>query len=91
MNHGNGRDALSLVADLLISVPLHLAPEACVVGHDESEIADLGPVHPRPVDLVEDPMADGEPDTARDRGGANGVFGATRPRGRDAGAAWRRK
>ena len=56
--HGRDRrHAPALVADLVGGIALDLAPEPGVVGHDEAEVADLGPVDVRPVDLVEDAAA----------------------------------
>ena len=54
---GDGGHALGFVADLVAGVALDLAPEPGVVGHDEAQVADLRPVHVRPVDLVEDAVA----------------------------------
>ena len=68
-------------------IPLHLAPEPVVVGDDEAEVADLGPVHPGPVDLVEDPVADREPDPAGEVRGPDRVLLAARPGGGGTGRA----
>ena len=68
-------------ADRGLRIALHLAPEPGAVGHDEPEVPHLRRVHPRPVDLVEDAVADREPDPAGVVGGADGVLGAARPGG----------
>src|SRR5581483_3201034 len=59
--------------------PLHLDPESLAVGDDESEIADLRAVHPRIVDFVHDPEADGEPDARSAERTAHHVLGAAGP------------
>ena len=79
-------DARLQGAHLARRVPLHLAPEPVVVGDDEPQVADLGPVHPWPVDLVQDPVTDGEPHPAREVGRPDRVLLAARPGGR---GAWR--
>ena len=76
-------------AYLARGIPLHLAPEAGVVRDDEAEVADLRPVDARPVDLVEDAVADREPDAAGEVRRPDGVLLAARPGGRRSGRSRR--
>src|SRR5450756_1414936 len=84
VRHDDRGNAGLQVAHVPRRVPLHLAPEPIVVGDNEPKVADLGSVHAGPVDLVQDPVADREPDAAREMGRPNRVLLAARPGGRGA-------
>lgn len=55
------RHARSNRANAVIAVPLDFRPEPFSVGNNESQVADLGNIYSRPVDLVDDAIAQGEP------------------------------
>ena len=59
-----GGDAVLQPAGLEAAVALFLGEEAGAVGDDQAEIAGAGLVDPRVVDLVEDAVAEGEPNAA---------------------------
>lgn len=60
---------------------LDLHPEAVAVADDKAEIADLGDVDARVIHLVDDTVADGEPEPGRTQRGADEVLVAARPGG----------
>jgi len=64
---------------------LDLAPESPTVGDDEAHVPDLRNVGPRIIDLIEDPLTDGEPQARGTQGTAHHVLGARRPGGRNSG------
>ena len=76
--------------DRVLPEPLDLHPKALAIGHQETEVADLRNVYSRIVDFVQDPAADGEPESRAARGTADHLFVAGAPGGLQAGAARRR-
>src|SRR6185312_7144939 len=55
------------------------APVPRAIGDDEAKIANLRTINTRPVDLVEDTAADGQPDARTAQRRADAVFRATCP------------
>ena len=67
------------------AITLLLGEEAGTVGHDEAEVARAGLIDPRVIDLVQDAVAEREPNAAdRRQRGADAGFRAGCPAGRDA-------
>jgi hypothetical protein len=65
--------------------------KAASIDDDEAKIPRTGLINPRIIDLVEDTMAQREPDPAlRLQCSANAAFGAGRPPRRNARPTWRR-
>ena len=89
MGRDDRRDARLHRPNVGDRVAFDLAPEPGAVRDDESEVADLRSVHPRPVDLVENAMSDREPHPAGVVRCADGVLRAARPRWGDTGTAGR--
>ena len=58
------------------------------VGNDKAEVANLGQVHARVIDLVDDAVARREPQPRRTERAPHHVLGAAGPCGRNAGMAW---
>ncbi len=86
-----GRHAVLEHADLVVGVALLLGEIAVRGGDEEAEVARAGGIDARIVDLVEDAVAEREPQPARRRaGGADAHLGARRPARRAAGPARRR-
>jgi len=83
-----GRHARGQLRGVRLRIPLFFREERLPVGHDETHVARAGLIEARIVDLVQDPVTGGEPDTA---GGtecrADGALPAGRPARRDAGPA----
>jgi len=52
-------------ANAVIAVPLDLGPETFSIGNNESQVADLGKINSRPVNLVDDAITEGEPEAGR--------------------------
>ena len=66
--------------DGALAVTLHLGEEARAVGDDQAEVANAGLIDARVIDLVENAVADGEPDAARvGEGRADAALGARGP------------
>jgi hypothetical protein len=61
MDRADCGDARLQQFHLRFGVALDLAPEPGPVRNDEPKVPDLWTVHAGPVNLVEDPVADGEP------------------------------
>src|SRR5205809_949770 len=77
------------VFDLVVQIATFLMAEGFAVGNEELKIAGVGAVHVGIVNLIDDAMAQGEPNAATGMvGGADALFGAARPAGLD---AWRAK
>ena len=80
-----GGNAGRQVADFVAGLPLLLGDPAFAVGDDQAHVARAGPVQATIVDLVEDAVAEREPDPAgvaqRD---AHAALGAAGPASRDA-------
>ena len=83
------RHAVLQRGDLEVAVALLLGEEAIVAGDDQAEVARAGLIDARIVDLVQDAVAEREPDAA-DRGqrGADTALRAGGPAWRDAWPAW---
>ena len=62
LDGGSSRDRRP---DTVGTEALHLDPDPLPVGHDESEITDLRNIRTRAVDLVQNPVASGKPQTRR--------------------------
>ena len=83
-----GRHAIGQRVHAVMRVALLLGEEPIRPGDDETEIAQAGLVEPRVVDLVQDAVAEREPDPAerRERGADAELVGGS-PGGRNAGVA----
>ena len=85
-----GGDAFLDHRDRMVAVALFLGEIAVRAGDDEAEIAGTGGVDARPVDLVQDAVAEREPDAAGGgAGGSDAGLGARRPARRQAGLSRR--
>src|SRR5579871_837488 len=85
-----GRNAVLERFDCYVAVALLLGEEARAVGHDQAEVANAGLVDAGIIDLIEDAVADGEPDAACVRQSRpDAALGARRPAGRNSWPAWR--
>src|SRR6266436_6266682 len=60
--------------------PFHFEPSA-LVGYDETEVANLRLARRRVIDLVDDSVAERDPDPARTQRGQHHVFGRRTPGG----------
>ena len=88
IRHPVGGDTLGEGHDLRPCVALLLGEELAPVGDDESEVARARLIHAREVDLVEDPVAQREPDAAhRRQGGGHGTLRTRSPARRNTGPA----
>src|SRR6185437_5850563 len=82
-------DARGQPANAGVSVALLLGEERRAVRDDQSHVAHTSLVDARIIDLVEDAVAEREPDvTAVGEGRAPADLGARGPAGRDTGRAW---
>ncbi len=67
--------------EFVVMVSLDFTPEPLIVGDDKAEVTNLRVVDVRPVDFVENSMADRDPDSGRTHSRAHAVFITTGPGG----------